>query len=218
METIKVDPRELQFSPWNINVVSPENMVKLKESVRRNGIFRPVVVREVDGHYEVIAGEHTTRVSIELGMETIDVYNLGPISEAKAKEISIIDNQQYGVEDVFGLGNLLRELEADPSDFLPFSDRELENIFKVSAINMDSLELPDDGDDSLIPDFKPEETLASKPVDHQIMRFKVPIKDAEFVTRCIEAIIKRQGLKQTDSLAAAGDALVYLCNNRGDAE
>jgi len=217
METIKVDPRELKFSPWNINVVSPENMVKLKESVRRNGIFRPVVVREVDGNFEVIAGEHTTRVSIELDMEEIDVYNLGPIDDRKAKEISIIDNQQYGVEDAYGLGNLLRELEDNPADFLPFSEQELSKIFKVSEINLDALELLDEGDD-FTSDFKPEETLASKPIDSQIMRFKVPIQDAEFVQRCIEAIIKRQGFKQTDSLAAAGDALVYLCNNRGDTE
>lgn len=213
METIKINPKDLQFSPWNVNSVSPENMEKLKESVRRNGIFRPVVVREVDGHYEVIAGEHTTRVAIDLGMETMDVYNLGPITTKKAKEISVIDNQHYGVEDAFGLGALLQEIDANPAEFLPFTDKELAQIFQSTKIDLDSLELPDDLD-SLIPDFNPEETAARAPIDSQIMRFKVPIKDAEFVTRVIEAIIKRQGFKQTDSLAAAGDALVHLCNNR----
>lgn len=213
METIKINPKDLEFSAWNVNSVSPENMEKLKESVKRNGIFRPVVVREVNGHYEVIAGEHTTRVAAELGLETIDAYNLGPISDKKAKEISIIDNQHYGVEDAFGLGKLLEEIGGDPGEFLPFSDRELANIFASSKIDLDSLEIPDDFD-SMIPDYDPEASLARAPIDHQVMRFKVPIKDAEFVTKVIESIIKRQGLKSTDSLAAAGDALVYLCNNR----
>lgn len=213
METIKINPKELEFSPWNVNSVSPENMEKLKESVRRNGIFRPVVIREVDGHYEVIAGEHTTRVAVELGLTTIDAYNLGPISDKKAKEISVIDNQHYGVEDAFGLGKLLQEIDANPTDFLPFTDQELSGIFQASKIDLDSLEIPDDFD-SVIPDYDPEANVARAPIDHQIMRFKVPIKDAEFVTRVIEAIIKRQGFKQTDSLGAAGDALVYLCNNR----
>lgn len=214
METIKIDPRNLTFSPWNVNTVSPENMKKLKESVKRNGIFRPVVVREVDGEYQIIAGEHTTRVAIELGMPTIDVYNLGPIDERKAKEISVIDNQHYGVEETFGLGELLREIDANPGEFLPFSDEELDKVFRVMKIDLDNLELPDD--EGFEPSFKPEETVARATVDSQVMRFKVPLKDADRVTRVIEAIIKRQGFKDSDSLAAAGMALVYLTNNLGE--
>lgn len=215
METIKLDPKTLTFSPWNVNVVSPENMAKLKESVKRNGIFRPVVVRELPtGEYQIIAGEHTTRVAVELGMETIDVYNLGPIDERKAKEISIVDNQHYGVEDIFGLGELLKEIDANPQDFLPFSDMELDKIFQSSAMDLDSLELPEDAD--LIPDYDPEETATRARVDHQIMRLKVPIADAERVQRTIDAVIKRQGLSDRDSMLAAGMALVHLCNTRAE--
>jgi hypothetical protein len=222
METIKINPKDLQFSPWNVNTVSPENMEKLKKSVERNGIFRPVVVRELaDGTHEVIAGEHTTRVAIELGHETIDVYNLGVISDLKAKEISIIDNQHFGVEDQFGMGKILQEIQ-DSGDvmvgeFLPFSDRDLNTIFRSTKIDLETLDL-DEEVDSLIPDYRPEDSVARAPVTHQQMRFKVPLKDAEFVTRVIEGIIKRQGLKQSDSLASAGDALVWLCNNRGTEE
>lgn len=215
METIKIDPKLLTFSPWNVNVVSPENMAKLKESVKRNGIFRPVVVREVNGKYQIIAGEHTTRVAVELGMATIDVYNLGPIDDRKAKEISVIDNQHYGVEDAFGLGELLREIDTNPGDFLPFSEIELTKIFQSSMIDLESLELPEETD--LIPDYDPEAAQTSARVDHQIMRFKVPIADAERVTRTIEAIIKRQGLKDRDSMLAAGMALVHLCNTKVEA-
>lgn len=209
-KAIQVDPRLLTFSPWNVNSVSTENMEKLKESVKRNGIFRPVVVREMpDGTYQVIAGEHTTRVSMELGHETIDVYNLGRITEKQAKEISIIDNQHYGVEDTFGLGELLKEIDANPAEFLPFSDEALNTIFRSTQIDLDSLELDDE---DLIPDYKPDEVQERARVDHQIMRFKVPIADCERVTRTIEAIIKRQGLKDRDSMLAAGMALVHLCN------
>ena len=79
--TQRGDPRSLTFSPWNVNSVSVENQRKLEESIRRNGIFRPIIVRELDdGTLEVIAGEHTTRAAIALGYEEIDVYNLGGIS------------------------------------------------------------------------------------------------------------------------------------------
>jgi hypothetical protein len=211
METIKINPEELTFSPWNVNVVSPENMEKLKESVKRNGIFRPVVVREVNGSYQIIAGEHTTRVAIELGLPEIDVYNLGPIDDRRAKEISIIDNQHYGVEDMFGLGELLKEIDENPAEFLPFSEQDLTRIFQSSTIDLDSLELPDEFS---VPEYDPEETQHRALVSEQVMRFKVPIADAERVTRTIEAIIKRQGLKDKDSMLAAGMALVHLCNTK----
>ncbi len=216
MQTLKIDPRELSFSPWNINSVSPENMKKLKESIRRNGIFRPVVVRENEsGKLEVIAGEHTTRVAIELGHETIDVYNLGPIDERKAKEISVIDNQHYGLEDTFGLAQLLREIDTSPGEFLPFSDDDLTKIFEQTKIDFDSLDLPEE-ESSAAETVLPEESLASMPITHSIMRFKVPVADVETVQRAIESVMKRQGFKSGDSLQDAGDALVWIINNIGN--
>jgi ParB family chromosome partitioning protein len=216
MQTLKIDPRALSFSPWNINVVSPENMVKLKESIKRNGIFRPVVVRENEkGNLEVIAGEHTTRIAIELGHETIDVYNLGPIDERRAKEISVIDNQHYGLEDTFGLAQLLREIDDSPGDFLPFTDDDLTKIFEQTKIDFDSLDIPED-DPSAKDTVLPEESLASMPISHSIMRFKVPVADVESVQRAIEAVMKRQSFKSGDSLQDAGDALVWIINNAGN--
>lgn len=214
--TIKIDPRKLHFSPWNVNSVSPENMKKLKESVKRNGIFRPVVVRELsDGELQVLAGEHTTRVAIELGYDEIDVYNLGPIDERQAKEISVIDNQHFGLEDTFGLAQLLREIDDKPGEFLPFSDDDLTKIFEQTKIDFDSLDIPED-EPSAADTLLPEESLASMPISHSIMRFKVPVADVESVQRAVEAVMKRQGFKSGDSLQDAGDALVWIINNAGN--
>lgn len=205
-----VDPRSLVFSPWNVNTVSPENQRKLVESIKRNGIFRPIVVCELqDGSLQVIAGEHTTRAAVELGLETIAVYNLGPISEKKAKEISVIDNQHYGHEDTFGLSELLREFDGDVEAFLPMTDEDLKTLFKASTINFDDLDLPESSHvDSML---NPDDALAAAPITHQLLRFRVPLGDAEFVQRCIENIIKREGFSGSDSLTNAGDALVQLC-------
>ncbi len=212
--TQRVDPRTLTFSPWNVNSVSHDNQRKLEESIRRNGIFRPIIVRELeDGTLEVIGGEHTTRAAIDLGFEEIDVYNLGRISEQRAKEISVIDNQQYGNEDSFGLAELLKEFEGNVEDFLPMSDSDLKAIFKASTIDFDSLELPDAEDVDEEARGNTDDELAAAPVTHQFLKFKVPLGDAEFVQRCIEAVIKRQGITGGDSLANAGDALVYICQN-----
>lgn len=209
--SMSVDPNTLTFSPWNVNSVSPENQQKLVESIRRNGLFRPVVVRELDdGTLQVIAGEHTTLAAIELKYARIDVYNLGKLDDIKAKEISIIDNQHYGHEDAFGLAELLKQLEGDVEAFLPMSDANLKAIFKATSVDLDTLELPDT---SGLPVTHPDDELAVAPVTSVFMKFRVPIGDNEFVQRCIEAVMKRQGFTGADSLANAGDALVYICNN-----
>jgi len=211
--TQKIDPSLLQFSPWNVNSVAPDNQRKLEESIRRNGIYRPVIVRELeDGTLQVIGGEHTTRAAISLGYTEIDVYNLGRIDEKRAKEISVIDNQHYGHEDAFGLAGLLKEFDGNVEEFLPMSDADLKAIFKATSIDFDSLELPDTLDEPQ-PTSNPDDDLAAAPVTHTFMKFKVPLGDAEFVQRCIEAVIKRQGISGGDSLANAGDALVHICHN-----
>lgn len=212
-ESRKVDPKSLVFSPWNVNSVSPDNQRKLVESIRRNGIFRPVVVRELDsGELQVIAGEHTTLAAIELGFKEIDVYNLGLIDERRAKEISVIDNQHYGHEDAFGLSELLKEFDGNVEDFLPMSDEDLRSLFKATAIDFDSLELPEPTGSASV-ELNPDDALAAAPITHQLLRFKVPLGDAEFVQRCIENVIKTQGFSGADSLTNAGDALVYVCHN-----
>jgi ParB family chromosome partitioning protein len=216
--TQKIDPNLLAFSPWNVNSVNADNQAKLEESIRRNGIYRPVIVRELeDGALQVIGGEHTTRAAIALGYSEIDVYNLGYITEKRAKEISVIDNQHYGQEDAFGLASLLKEFDGNVEDFLPMSDADLKAIFKSTSIDFDSLELPDPTDD-VKTTSNPDDDLAAAPVTHTFMRYKVPLGDAEFVQRCIDSIIKRQKISGGDSLANAGDALVYLCNNQAPRE
>lgn len=217
MQTQKIDPRKLTFSPWNINVVSPENMKKLKNSIQRNGIFRPVVVRELEnGDLQIIAGEHTTRVAMDLGFQEIDVYNLGTIDDRKAKEISVIDNQHYGLEDTFGLASILKEIDENPGDFLPFSDDDLTKIFEQSNINFADLDIPDAEVSAKETYALPEDSLASMPITHSIMRFKVPVRDVETVQRAVETVMKRQGFKSGDSLQDAGDALVYIINSIGE--
>src|SRR5690606_13838396 len=89
-----VSPQELEANPWNTNMMSPENEAKLEVSIDRNGIFRPIIVREVAGStkLQVIGGEHRWEIARRKGMAEIPIVNLGPISDEQAKEIGIIDN------------------------------------------------------------------------------------------------------------------------------
>lgn len=55
METI--DTSALSPNPWNTNELTPEAERKLDESIRRNGMFKPIIVRErADGKLEIVGG------------------------------------------------------------------------------------------------------------------------------------------------------------------
>lgn len=198
---------DLSPNPWNTNIVTPENELKIEESLKRFGMFRPIVVRTLeDGSKEILGGEHRWGVAKKLGYKTVPVIDLGVISDKKAKEIGLVDNGRYGEDDALALSELLKEIgnSEDLTSFLPYSGDELEGIFATSSISLDDLDIPeDDGRTPELPSVKGVQT-------HQIMRFKVPVEDAEFVQKLVESTMKHQDFTKDDSMTNAGNALVHL--------
>lgn len=203
---LAVDPKKLIKNPWNTNMVDPENQKKLDNSVKRFGMFKPLICRELaNGSLQILGGEHRAESAVRLGYREVTIINLGQISDEKAKEISLVDNGRYGTDDTLQLAELLKELGEieDISSYMPYSDSDLDSIFASTSISLDDLELPDS-------DELPLMDMTSKVQSHQIMRFKVPMEDAPAIQDVIESIMKSQGFTDDDSLMNAGNALVYL--------
>lgn len=200
-------PDQLTPNPWNTNMVSPENQHKLEESVKRFGVFKPIVVRELtDGTLQIIGGEHRWSAAKALGHAEVPVVNLGRINDKKAKEIGLVDNGRYGADDTLQLANLLEGLGVDSqelSSFMPYSESDFSSIFSSVNISLDDLDLPDDAEVPMTPATKPPQT-------HQIMRFKVPLDDVGAISDLIERTMKDQRFVDEDSLSNAGNALVHL--------
>lgn len=211
VEYLNVSPDKLWPNPWNSNVVSPENERKIEESIKRHGMFKPILVRELnDGRLQIIGGEHRAEVAKRLGLVSIPVFNLGKIDETKAKEIGLVDNGRFGEDDIVKLNEILADLGGvdDLLSVMPWTDDEI-NLFSTSTIALDAL------DDLDSPSEEVNLPKTAKTQTHQIMRFKVPIEDVDAVTKIIEKTMKAQGFTESDSLTNAGDALVYLVN-RGE--
>jgi ParB-like chromosome segregation protein Spo0J len=203
---IEVSTESLRPNPWNTNRVDPENEAKLDESLRRLGVFKPILARETAEGLEILGGQHRWESARRIGVSKIPVVNLGAIDDKTAKEIGLADNARFGTDDADGLARLLRELgdQSDISSFLPYSEKELDVIFKHDDLDLDSLDIDEDEDLELRPT-----TTKSAPTS-QVMRFRVLNEDAERISALIQATIKGQGLKDSDQLTNAGDALVLL--------
>lgn len=207
---LELKPSQLRKNSWNTNKVTPENERKIRASLKRNGVFKPIIVRETDeGVYEIIGGQHRWEQAIELGLDKLPVFNLGRVDDKRAKEISLADNARYGTDDTIELAELLKTLDTDELQvFLPYGESDINEIFS-SNIALEELELEEDIEtkletpDDLEPVVKPAKT-------HTIMRFKVPIADAERITALIATTQKEYGFTEADELTNVGDALVHI--------
>lgn len=218
-KTSIVDSGELRPSPWNTNIMTPENEAKLEASIKRFGFFRPVVVRELPEAklsnppkpvYEIVGGEHRWEVAKKLGMR-VPIVNLGPISDQEAKEILIADNARYGVDDTLALAEFLKEMgnAEDLQEFLPYTEHDFADIFQSLNIALDDLDIEENFE---VETAKEDEApaAAKAPKTHTIMRFKVPLRDAEKLTALIAQTQKQHGYVDADDLTNAGDALVHV--------
>ena len=66
---------------------------ELAESIRRTGILQPLLVRRVDGGFELIAGERRLRAAQRLGMEQVPV-TVREASDRDMLEMALIENLQ----------------------------------------------------------------------------------------------------------------------------
>lgn len=205
-----VDPRVVQPNPWNTNVVSHENEVKLRASIERNGMFKPVLLRELDdGTLQSLGGWHRVEQSVELGLAQVPAIILGNITDERAKEISLADNARYGVDDTLKLSELLGELDTKAiEDIMPWSSSDIAALTASLAVNVDDLDL----DEPVLPTDEPDkDPLPSKPVKtHQTMRFRNSVADAAAIAALINETMVKEGFNTADDLTNAGDALAFL--------
>lgn len=202
----QVDIASLEPNPWNTNVVSPENEAKLKASIAQFGVYKPVICRTLSGGgLQILGGEHRWSVARDMGHTTVPVVNLGVISDEVAKKIGLIDNGRYGEDDTLALAELIKELGGTEEliSFLPYTEDELDSIFSATSIALEDL----DSSEEELPDL----TALAKPAKtHQIMRFKIPVEDSEWVQKRIEDTMNTQGFLEDDAMSNAGNALVHL--------
>lgn len=204
MDIIEIGVEELRPNPFNTNRVSPPEMEKLEASLERFGWVRPVIVRQVDAGLEILGGHHRVMAARSLGYITVPCVNLGEISDRQAREIGLVDNARYGSDDGAELAKLIADLGGAEtlSEFLPINEDDLEAL---------SVGASDDEIDDLLNDDGPAPEPEKKPAKtHAMMRFKVPVDDADAISDAINEVMSENHLTESDSLTNAGDALVHL--------
>ncbi|MEY2548122.1 MAG: ParB family transcriptional regulator, chromosome partitioning protein [Verrucomicrobiota bacterium] len=72
---------------------APEALAELVESIRQHGIIQPLVVRNVGGKHELIAGERRWRAAQEAGLAQVPIITR-VATDLEVLELSLIENLQ----------------------------------------------------------------------------------------------------------------------------
>jgi ParB family chromosome partitioning protein len=83
---------------------------ELSESIKQNGLLQPILVREVDGEYQIIAGERRWQACKKLGLEKVAV-NVTEADDSRSLTLAMIENIQRSdlnpMEEAYGYRMLM---------------------------------------------------------------------------------------------------------------
>ncbi len=91
---------------------SPESLRELADSIQEQGIVQPLIVRERQGSYELIAGERRWRAAKLLNLSEVPVI-VRVADDRTALELALIENLQREnlnpIEEALGYGRLISD-------------------------------------------------------------------------------------------------------------
>src|SRR6266851_5118193 len=111
-----VDLTESSTNPRK--VFDEEQLEELAGSIRSKGVLSPLLVRRINGHFEIVTGARRYRAAQRAGLDEIPV-RIGAFTDEEALEIQIIENIQradvHPFEEAQGFRALLDREGADYS-------------------------------------------------------------------------------------------------------
>jgi ParB family chromosome partitioning protein len=191
-----------------------ESLQELVDSIRQHGIIQPLVVRAIDGRYELIAGERRWRAAQQIGLSQVPVI-VRSASDRDVLELSLIENLQRAdlspIEEAQGYARLAGEFgmrQEDIAEKVGRSRAAVANAMRLLDLHVQvqtwlSQELLSVGHAKVLLALKsPEEQLA---VAETVLRRSATVRATErLVARQLgTAPSRRRRRSQTLSLNAA---------------
>jgi ParB family chromosome partitioning protein len=169
-------------------VFSDEKIEELALTIRTHGIIQPIVVREIDGKFELIAGERRWRAVQTLGWDVIPAI-VKDFNDRETASVALIENLQReelsSIEEAVAYAKLL-ELHDLTQEALA---QRLGKGQSTIANKLRLLKLPQDVQDALL----------QKTITERHARALIPLKDPELQIKLLEEIIEKQlNVKQTE--------------------
>jgi len=137
-QLVQINIADLKPAEWNYKTDGTEEQIeKLAASIKEDSSAGVLAVREVDGKFEVIDGNHRLKAVKNLKWQKVPCENFGDISKAKAIIVSRRRNTQWFEDDTVKYAEIFRDdvLQEysldDLEKIMPESREDMENLAKL---------------------------------------------------------------------------------------
>lgn len=142
---------------------------ELADSMRQVGVLEPLIVRELDGHFDIICGERRWRAARKAGLKQVPVTIRNDLTEQQIVEIQLIENIQREdlnpIEEAQAFERLIKEFHMKQDDVA-------ERVSKSRVAITNSMRLL-----KLCP--KVQQMVVDKIIKETAARALIPVEDAE---------------------------------------
>ena len=202
----RFQPREIFDEP---------GLQELSSSIKEHGVIQPIVVREMGGKYELIAGERRTKASALAGLTTIPAI-IKDMDDNESAKVSLLENLQRknlsAIEEARTYKKII-ELDNMTQEELA---RTMGKSQPMVANKLRLLMLPDEVQDALmknqISERHARSLLTLKNKRDQLL-FLERIKNERLTVRELDKELKKYKESHTDDDSDDGDSLKLEENN-----
>ncbi|WP_096438020.1 nucleoid occlusion protein [Alteribacter populi] len=169
-------------------VFQDERIDELAQTIKTHGIIQPIVVRERDGKFEIIAGERRWRAVTKLGWDTIPAV-IKEFNDAQTASVALIENLQRegltAIEEAMAYAKLL-DIHGLTQESLA---QRLGKGQSTVANKLRLLHLPQAVQDALL----------NRQISERHARALISLKDNEKQEKILEKVIEEElNVKQTE--------------------
>ncbi len=128
-----------------------EDMQKLTDSIRRQGVLQPILVRPIVGtsQYQIVAGERRWRAAGKAGLHEVPVY-IRELSDREVVEVALVENMQRAdlnpLEEAHGYRALIDQFHHTQQEVAAAVSRSRSHVANTVRL----LELPEAVQDMLV--------------------------------------------------------------------
>ncbi|SDN96373.1 nucleoid occlusion protein [Alkalicoccus daliensis] len=190
-EAVKQIPvSQLKPNPFQPRTVFDDDRIEeLAQTIHTHGMIQPIVVRERDGKYEIIAGERRWRAAQKANFMTVPVV-IKDFDDTKTASVALIENlQREGLTSIEEANAYARLLELHGLTQESLAQR-LGKGQSTVANKLRLLQLPDIVKDALL----------KREISERHARALLSVKDEEIQKHVLTQIIEQEwNVKQTEA-------------------
>jgi ParB family chromosome partitioning protein len=210
LETLAVE-QLIQGKYQPRNQFNEQALAELAESIRRNGIMQPIIVRPLaSGRFEIIAGERRWRAAKMAQLNRVPVI-IREIDDKQALELALVENVQRQdltpLEEAIGYQRLIEEFDYSQEELgniVGKSRSHVSNLLRLLSLPEEVKEMMDKGELSM----GHARTLIGLPeatrIAKEIVSRGLNVRQAEEISREVQGVQKRTNAGSKQGMTSGG--------------